>query len=472
MTTTLGTSLLVQAVTVALLRHRLGRSWLQRPVALLVICSVLNQGVGPVLLAIPSIGKYDFFAQGIDRSFIDSANLIMSAAMLAFTIAYLLTFPERTITPERRGVAETAAKVLDWRLLACGVIPLTALTAAGRGYNDGTAAGHGTALATNLASTFFIVLIVLAAAAFLLRHGTRWFLPVLVIQSGLLAVAGERTPVITDSVALILMLRFAGVRVPIRQIMAAGLLTVMAFLAISGARVVYSRNLFYSNSGFAGRLTALSTGILAAGGSQGGPDTPGIVTQVAVRLSGVDFAGGILQSIGEGQPRLSPAYVPESMLLAVPSFIWRSKLAQGVALDPAQLQINDFGLQQINFIPAMPGLYIGFLTPPWLMVLFGLFGLAFGWFERWLLRECTPARLVLFAGAVSAALLYEAGVPTMLVQMRAALVLVIAVRLMQAHRARALVARLRPAIASQRPVATQLRQATAHLQSGRAGEQR
>lgn len=150
----------------------------------------------------------------------------------------------------------------------------------------------------------------------------------------------------------------------------------------------------------------------------------------------MDFAGGILQSISEGQPRLSASYVPESLLLAVPSFVWPSKLDRGNALNPAQLQINDFELQQVNFIPAFPGLYMGFLSPPWLMALFGLLGTVFGWFERWLLRECTPVRLVLLAGAVAAALWYGAGLPTMLVQMRAVVALAAAVKIIEVLRAR------------------------------------
>lgn len=150
----------------------------------------------------------------------------------------------------------------------------------------------------------------------------------------------------------------------------------------------------------------------------------------------MDFTGGILQSINEGQPRLSASYVPESLLLAVPSFVWPSKLDRGNALNPAQLQINDFGLQQVNFIPAFPGLYMGCLSPPWLVALFGLLGTVFGWLERWLLRECTRVRLVLLAGAVTAALWYEAGLPTLLVQMRAAVALAAVVKIIEVLRAR------------------------------------
>ena len=105
----------------------------------------------------------------------------------------------------------------------------------------------------------------------------------------------------------------------------------------------------------------------------------------------------------------------------MPSFVWPTKLNREVALDPALSEVDTFGLQNTNLIPGLPGLYMGFLAPPWLMALFSLLGVAFGWFERWLLRERTPARIVLLGGAVTAALGLEAGLPAMLVQMRSAL---------------------------------------------------
>jgi hypothetical protein len=190
-------------------------------------------------------------------------------------------------------------------------------------------------------------------------------------------------------------------------------------LAINGVRVQQGREIFYTNSGLGSRVSALSSGLLG-GSLVSHSSAPGFVTELATRESGVDFAGSILQSMSEGQPRLSAGYVPESLLLAVPSFVWQSKLSLGVGINPAQLQIDDFGLQQINYIPSFVGTYIGMLSFPWLLIVFGFTGFAFGRFERWLLRECTPARVILLTGATASALLYEAGLPTILVQMRAA----------------------------------------------------
>jgi len=436
-TTTFLAALLVQCVMVTLLRHRLGRRWLRRPVTMLVLASVIELGVGPALLAVPAIAKNNIDSLGIKPGFIDSADLIMSLSMLALTLAYLFTRPERTVTTERPADRIIVAKALDWRLLVVACIPLTLLTAAGRGYNDGASDGPSTSLATSLVTTFFVVVIVVAAAAFLMRHGTRWFLLVLIIQSVVLGLAGERTPVLIDAAALIVMLLFAGLRVPVLQLAATAVLSVLIVLSISGVRVQQSRNLYYQDSGVSSRMSALANGLSTAGGPQGSTDTPGLVTQFAIRISSVDFGGAILQSVSEGQPRLSPAYVPESLLLAVPSFIWPTKLNREVALDPALSQVNTFGLQDINLIPGLPGLYMGFLAPLWLVALFALLGAIFGWFERWLLRECTPARIVLLGGAVTAALGLEAGLPVMLVQMRSASALALLVYVVGVVRGRA-----------------------------------
>jgi hypothetical protein len=65
-----------------------------------------------------------------------------------------------------------------------------------------------------------------------------------------------------------------------------------------------------------------------------------------------------------------------------------------------------------------------------------LLGAVSGWAERWLLRECTPGRLVLLAGAVTAALRYEQGLPGMLLALRAALVIAMAVKVVEVVRGR------------------------------------
>lgn len=427
MSTTFAAALLAQAVSIAVLRHRLGGRWLRHPTTLLMLASCVVLGIGPLLLHIPSVAATNTYALGVNQGYTDLADFIMSIAMLAFTVAYLLTRPELALWRPRQVDRAAMAKILDWRIFAVACVPLVIITASGQGYSDGTVTASDVSLTTNIVTTFFVIMIALASAGFLLRFGSRWFLPVLIVQSVLLAVAGERTPILMDALAVVFVLRFAGLPLSRRHIAAAAILAVAGVFAITGVRSQQGRSIFYVNSGVSGRVTALGEGLFG-GPATAEPAAPGLVAQFAIRESGVNFAGAILQSVSDGQPRLSPQYVPESLLLAVPSFLWSSKLDLGTGLDPAQQQINDFGLQNINYIPGLVGEYAGYLTPPWLVIFFGALGFVVGRFERWLLRKITPARAVLLAGAVVSALLYDAGLPAVLVQMRAAAVLALIVK--------------------------------------------
>lgn len=434
MSETLITALLLQVAATVVLRHRLGRLWLRRPVTLLVLASVIYQGVSPVLLAFPSIRYWDIYRIGVQQSSIDSAVLIMSAGMLAFTVAYLLTRPDRAVPAVQPADISGAARILDWRMLALACAPLAVLTYEGRGYNHGAAAGDGTSLSTDLATAFFIVLVVLAAFSFLLSHGTRWFIPVLVAQSLLLAAAGERTPVIMAAVALVLALAHAGVRPAARQLLTAAVLTVLAALAITGVRVEQGRAVFSQDSGLGTRVSALAGGLSAAGASTSGHGS--LIAQAASRLDAVDFAGAILQAEHLGQPRLSATYVPESLLLAVPSAAWPSKLDHAAGLNPTVTEILDFGLQRVNFLPGFAGMYIGFLSPAGLIMFLAAAGLLAGWAERLMFRCQFPVRMVLLVGGVIAAMDYEQGTQGILVAVRSAVAIALAVKLIEVIRVR------------------------------------
>ena len=427
------TALLFQVMAVVLLRYRLGRHWLRRPTVLIMLADVVYQGLSPVLMALPSIGTWDTYRIGVQQGFVNSATLLMSGGMFVFTVAYLMTHPERVNAAAGMTGISYLEKALDWKFLTAVSIPLAVLTYQGRGFNNGvTAIGS---VSSNLAATFFIVLIALAAFSFLLKHGVRWFIPVLIVQSLILAAAGERNPVITDAIALILLLLFSGSRPSARQLRGAAALTLVAILAVTGLRAEKGRTLFQQDNGLSARISALGDGLTKfTTTSPAGVTGPSIPVQTVIRLDGVDFGGAILQSLSFGQPPLSASYVLDSLLLVVPSALWPSKLAHGNALNPAIAETDDFGLQQVNFLPTLPGLYIGFLSAPWLIVFLAFIGLLCGWGERWLFRRCTPVRFVLLAGAVIAALFYEKGLPGMLVALRGAVVIAVIVKLIEVMR--------------------------------------
>jgi len=376
----------------------------------------------------------------VAQSYVDEATLIMSGGMLAFTVAYLLTRPERAVSEPQPGDVAQVSGVLDWRLLALACAPLAVLTYEGRGYNGTAATAPGAALGPELASAFFVLLMALAAFSLVLRRGPQWFLPALAAQSVLLAAAGERTPVIADAIVLIVLLARAGMRPSGTQLRAAAGLTLATVLAIGGVRAEQGRSLYGQDSGLGARLAALGDGLSGLGGTAPG-DSPGLLAQAASRLDGTAFAGGILQAEHLGQPGLSAAGVPASLLITVPSALWPAKVADSAGLNPVLAETDDFGLQQVNFLPGLAGFYAGFLSWPWLIAFLAVLGLLAGWAERALLRSASAARLVLLAGAVIMALDFEKGLPGMLAGFRAVVLLAVAVRLacafLRVQRARA-----------------------------------
>jgi hypothetical protein len=424
-------AVLAAAVSVALLRYRLGRTWLRRPGTLLILVSAACQVLPAVLLSFPLIAVWDTSRKGILPVFTDQATLIMSAGMLALAVAYLMAGPERSASELKAPDPRLVTAVLDWRWLILAAAPLAVLTYQGRGYNNAAATTTTTPLVTVLASTFFILAVVLAAFSLTLRHGR--FLLVLAAQSLVLAAAGERTPVLAAAVALVLLLCHAGKRPQSSQLHAAVALTVVAVLAITGLRAEQGRQVFYEHSGLGGRAAALTSGL---SGLSGSPGSPPLIAQAAARLDGDAFAGGVLQAVSTGYPRLPATDAAESLLLPVPSALWADKAGQGTALNPVLLEMNDFGLQRVNFLPGMAGLYIGFLSWPWLLMLLAIFGAVAGRAERWLMGACTPARLVLLGGAVIAVGDYQAGLPGMLVSFRPAATVAAGIWVLTTMRAR------------------------------------
>jgi hypothetical protein len=436
MSAVLAAALSLQAASIALMRYRLGKTWLRRPTVLLIIIAIVYHGVSALLLLIPSVRAWDTYRIGIASQNIDMATLIMSAGVLALAISYLLVAGQRTLVTRDQHGKIPDLRVLDWRPLAIACIPFAILTYHGQGYNSVPAPDSSASVASELASTFFTSLVILAAFAFLLRHGSRWLVPTIIVQSVILAAAGERSPLIAGVAELFILLAQLGRGPSRRQVTGTLVLTLVAVLAITGYRAESGRAVFYGNSGIRARIAALGDGLYSLVNTANSAGTgPGFISRIAVRIDGDSFAGAVWQDMRFGQPQLGVTQAAKSTLIVVPSALWPTKLSHELSLDPAVTEINQFGLQNVNFLPTLPGLYLGFLGPYLLIVFMALCGLIFGCGERWLFRQVTATRLVLLGGSVSAALAYEQGLPGMLVTLRTAVMIGIAVKVLDTVRA-------------------------------------
>ena len=274
----------------------------------------------------------------------------MSVGLVLLVVGYLLTRPERAaLGGLKDGPVRIAESILDWRLCALGCVPLALLTYKGRGLNNGLGPGSAT-VSTNLVSEFLVVVVALTAFSFVLRYGMRWFVPVLVVQSVLLAATGERLPVVTGIVVLVSLLARVDRRPTRRQVMMTLSLTVVAILGITGYRAVSGHDLYRQDASLAARSKAIGVGLYALTHTSDQNGTgAGLVAQIAVRFDGNAFAGDVMQGFSERYTPLGLAPVLQSTLVVVPSAAWSSKLAHP-ALNPALTEFNYFGIQPIKGI--------------------------------------------------------------------------------------------------------------------------
>ena len=81
----------------------------------------------------PSRPTTNTYAIGVNQGYTDSADFIMSIAMLAFTAGYLLMRPEQAVIRPRQVDRAAMAKILDWGILAAACVPLVIITSTRKG---------------------------------------------------------------------------------------------------------------------------------------------------------------------------------------------------------------------------------------------------------------------------------------------------------------------------------------------------
>ena len=265
----------------------------------------------------------------------------------------------------------------------------------------------------------------------------KWFLSVLAGQSIILAAAGERLPLVINAVALLVLLAYVGMRPSRQQISMALALTMLTMIAITGYRAESGRTLYRENSGLNARVEALGSGFYGLVDTSNASDSgPGLIAQAAARLDGNAFVGGVVQGMHYGDPKPSAADVGESMLVVIPHFLWPSKLTYA-ALNPVLVQVQAFdSLIVVRGTTSAPlttslGMYLGFLGPFWLIVFLAIIGAIFGWFERWIFLRLTAVRIVVLAATLQGLLAYEAGLPALLCSLRTAVILIIALKMVE-----------------------------------------
>ena len=269
-------------------------------------------------------------------------------------------------------------------------VPLLVLTLGGQGYDSNGGLSGGTSVGTTLGLTkqFFILGIVLSGFGLVVRFGQRWTIYVLVAQSLILALVGERLIIVSGAVMLIYALSRMGMKLNRRHAVIGLVLLGLFAWSITAARGAEGR---YSETSTASvRLTFLTTGLTNLFSSSTGHE---IAYTLGYRLDGNSYGAMSLEALANGSAPVGFTPLKNDALLAIPSFLNPSKDQSNLEdrseklyveenLPIPELQISAGVYQDI--LPTQLGGLTGILGPFGLLLAALALGLGFAALDRWL----------------------------------------------------------------------------------------
>jgi hypothetical protein len=420
---TLLVALVLQVTSVCLLRARLGRHWLGRPFTLFVLMATIFHGVSELLIHTVAARHFRGSPRwSIEQSYIDDAALAVSIGLLIAVLSYLTLASPRAVSPPEPAAGASALRSLDWRITGLAAAPLLAATVSGQGYGSRyTHSSTPAAALVGLSNTFLVILVVLTAFAFVLTYGRRWLIPVLAVQSLILAVGGQRSELFVGAAVLLVLLHHVDVRLSRRAVAIALSVAVVAAAGITSARESVGRQYFRDDSGFLGRSRVIADGVLSP------PDPGMLVSELAYRFDGNVFAGQVYKSVraGSGSERLGASSILDSFLIAVPSLLYAEKSTSDRARSLEYQLIAERNVVPIDYAPGSIGPYLGAVGRHGLLLLMLLVGFAFAVTENWLFRRVTLNRVLILATLVQGVLFFAKELVGIAVFLRTGLLLVL-----------------------------------------------
>jgi hypothetical protein len=412
-------ALATQLVSVCLLRARLGRRWLGRPFTLFVLMAIVFHGVSELLIH-TGVAFARSPRWSVEQSYIDDAVLAVSAALLACVLGYMVVVRPIGSPAPPLATVRSNLRLLDWRITGVAALPLLVATVGGKGY--GNQFSYSLAPATiliALSNTFLVILVILTAFSFVLRHGRRWLVPVLATQSVVLAVVGQRIELFVGAVVLLCLLYHVNIRLGRGAVAVALAVAAVAALGITSARDSVGRGYFREDSGFVGRSKAIAMGTLSP------PDPARLWGEAAFRFDGNSFAGQVDKSVQSGSERLGAAAILDSLVVTVPSVLHAEKHSTGRGRSMEHQAVARLNVLPIDYAPGAIGPYLGAVGRPELAFLMVLVGLAFALVENWLLTRLTLNRILILASLFQGVLFFAKELSGILVFVRTGLLLVL-----------------------------------------------
>lgn len=422
---TLFAALALQAVSLVLLRQQLFGTWLRRPFAVMVIIAVFYHGVSEVLRLLPNGAVASMYRRGIVDQDAHLAALIISVSILSATTAYLvgLGHSGRHATTDA-GKLRAAMRTLDWRLLTIALIPLAVTTYNGQGYSSGVVLNSLEQPPLQvLASSLFVVLVILTTFSIVVRFGRKCFVPAVLGQALIMAACGQRLEIVLSAFVVLMLLNMVDLSPSKKQVLAIMAVGVFLMSSITALRID-GREIFYTDTSFEERIAVVGTALFNPPKTTGTIYQRPLLAQLTERLDGNEFSAPVLTALESRPPMGGLGEVINSMSPAVPSFLNPNKFNGDLGSRSSEgAQIEYFNLLRVDHLPGHFSLWLG-LVGAWLHVpLMALFGLIFARFERWTMNKATAARIVIFTLLAIGALFYERGIPSMLIFLRYGLVI-------------------------------------------------
>jgi hypothetical protein len=427
MSLTLLAALIMQLLSVCLLRVRLGRRWLGRPFTIFVLMAVVFHGASELIIHAPAAQGHGRSPRWtIEQSYIDDAALAVSTGLFVAVLGYLALVRPAASSPPNPATVRSALRPLDWRMTGLAAIPLVAATVAGRGYGNGYAYTPTPAAAlVGLSNTFLVILVVLTTFSFVVKYGRRWLIPTLAVQSLVLAVGGQRIELFVGAAVLLALLYHVDIRLSRRAVAVALSIATVAALGITSARESVGREYFRDNSGFLGRSKVIAEGALSP------HDPASLWNDVAFRFDGNVLAGQVDKSVQAGSEQLGVSSILNSFLISVPSVIYTDKSNSSRARSVEYQAIGELNVVPIDYTPGSIGPYLGAVGRRGLLLLMLLVGLAFALAENWLLRTLTLNRILILASLLQGVLFFSKELGGIVVFLRTGLLLALAMTILK-----------------------------------------
>ncbi|HSH62279.1 MAG TPA: hypothetical protein VK988_22045 [Acidimicrobiales bacterium] len=252
-------------------------------------------------------------------------------------------------------------------------------------------------------SQFLLPLIVLASYSFVLSRGAAYLVRVALLQSAALTLIGGRLTVLVALIVLSFLLARHQIRFSPPTLVALCTVAIVAAFSLSLAREDAGREAFASGSNTSSRLSATSAGFVNVLRGRAPRDLGNVYF---ARLDGNALPALALQAADAGYPSIGFASLWNDLRLAVPSFLFPTKLAVTRPLNDEAFIKQHFGLAPLNRLPTVLGTISTFHGRAALLLYAAILGGCFAVADRWLARA-TPPRTVLVVTLLGSALAYE-----------------------------------------------------------------